>query len=277
MLKSILNKISWLSLDVVFGGLAGMYFFSRLLRVELSIEPYALLALAIWSVYTFDHLQDARRVPSGSNWDRHEFHLQNRIPLTVLLLAAIITGLILGIWYFGFGPTLYLSVGLAAVILLIMVLIRNFSTQAAWLKEINTAIFYIIGIAWLPFYKAEAIDLNAPVWLLAAVYLGLATLNLLMLSYLDEEKDRQDGSHSILTFLPKEKLGRVIRTATIILLVFAAGMGIAFLSFYRIFALILFLMISIHYLSFFNQNFSSERKRVQMELIFSLPWVLAFF
>lgn len=253
-----------------------MYFFSRLLRVDLSFEPYALLAIAIWSVYTFDHLQDARRIPPGSNPDRHQFHIKNRKALTYFLIVSILAAVALGFWYFGFGTTLYLGIGLAVVILLAMILIRVFPHQSAWLKEFNTAFFYVIGVAWLPFYKAESLDLTLPVWGLTFGYLALATLNLLMLSYMDEEKDKKDGSHSILSIISKDKLSQIIRIASVSLLLLTVGMAFAFLSFYRVFAIILFLMIAVHFVSFFHQTWSTERKRVQMELIFSLPWILVF-
>ena len=277
MLQSIYQRISWLSLDVVSGALAGMLFFARLFRAEIEMEAYLLLGGAVWIIYTLDHLLDAEKIPSGSSADRHGYHLRNKRSLWVawgLVVIACISG---GIWVFGWTMVLYLALGLAVLILGVIALLRKFEKSAAWLKELSNALFYVVGISWLPIYFADSVEFNLPSICLAILYFGLAFLNLLMLSSMDAEDDELKGFNSIASFLPEKKIIRSIRLLALGMIVLCLLAGIFFLSFYRVFALLLLLMIGWHYLSFFGKNREVQQNRQKMELVFSLPWILLFF
>lgn len=50
-----------LSLDVVLGGVISGLFFAKLLEVTLPSQVLVELALAVWVIYTLDHLWDAYR------------------------------------------------------------------------------------------------------------------------------------------------------------------------------------------------------------------------
>ncbi len=73
---------SWLSMDVVFGAMASMYFFQELVHVQLEESTYMLLALAVWTLYSLDHLLDARQ-SKGSNSPRRVFYRQNMLVLSI--------------------------------------------------------------------------------------------------------------------------------------------------------------------------------------------------
>ena len=83
--------LSWLSLDVVFGAMATLYFFQELLHVHLDWPAYGLLALAVWCIYTGDHLVDARK-SKGPLSPRRAFHLQYQSLLAVGIVLAVMGG-----------------------------------------------------------------------------------------------------------------------------------------------------------------------------------------
>ncbi|WP_332911644.1 hypothetical protein [Algoriphagus boritolerans] len=166
LLQNLLRYLSWLSIDVVLGAMAGMLFFEKLFRVSLHWPAYALLALAVWSIYTLDHLLDIRKKTTPFS-DRRTFHLKNWKILIFFLFIAGVLGLIGAFWWFGWGKELQLTLGLAGMILGSKLLIRK--AGSGWMKELSIAIFYVIGIAWLPLLRTDSADL---VW----QHLGFFTL-----------------------------------------------------------------------------------------------------
>lgn len=275
--SSVHQRISWLSLDVVSGALAGMLFFARLFRVELDLWGYVLLAGAVWSIYTLDHLLDAEKIPPGSSLDRHSFHSRNRKSLWVTWIIVVIFSVSGGFVYFGFSVVLMLALGLGALILVVIGLLRKFEKNFAWLKELSNAFFYVIGISWLPIFFASSVEFNLPSFGLALTYFGLAFLNLLMLSSLDAKADQTKGFNSIASFLSQQKIIQTIRLLSLGLVLVSLSGALFFLSFYRIFAILILLMVGLHYLIFFGQKKQIENKRREMELAFSFPWLLLFF
>ncbi|MHA7131991.1 hypothetical protein [Algoriphagus namhaensis] len=274
--EKLYSRISWLSLDVVLGGMAGMFFFEKLLQVFIPWEIYGLLALAIWSIYTLDHLLDAKNIPLGSTPDRHQFHLQFKRELTAVLVLAITTGAGLSILIFQFNTAFWVALGLAGLILFVMLLIRRFVWTYGWLKEFSTSVFYLIGICWYPYYAAEPLDIRLPAILLTINYLGIAFLNLLMLSFLDEKKDQSQGFPSLVTLLSGPKLQKSLLFLNLLLVALSLAESILFSSIYRRFGLILLLMAGVHYITFYSPRLSETSKRRRMEISFTLPWLLIF-
>ena len=96
--KKILFYANILSLDVVAGALAGMLFFSDLLGVEVSGKAFVVLALAVWSIYTFDHLWDAKSTKNIPRSDRHYFHYRNFRPMVFAFVLAFFLLGFLFVW-----------------------------------------------------------------------------------------------------------------------------------------------------------------------------------
>lgn len=268
-----LKYISWLSIDVVFGAMAGMLFFGKLLRANLQWPAYALLALAVWSIYTLDHLLDIRKKRTLLS-DRRTFHLKSWKILVFSLSVTVVLGLLGAIWWFGWGRELQLTLGLAVMILGSKLLIRR--AGPGWMKELSIALFYVVGIAWLPLLRSVSVDLVWQNLVFLPMYVSLAFLNLLMLSFLDQEEDRESDFFSALSSLhPLLLMQWIRRLAFAIILISLCGI-ILLTSTYRPFACILLLMALIHYLTFFQTGLTSEQKRMQMEASFMLPGLLLF-
>ena len=254
--------------------MAGMLFFERALRVELNWQEYALLGMAVWCIYTADHLMDARKLAVEHAEDRHHFHLIYQKPLLLMLGIVGCIGLYWAIKFFGFSQELFFGAGLGVVILAIMLAVRKLASKQVRLKELSSAIFYVIGISWLPWYEAPAIDYTWTAFGLTLLYMGLAYLNLIMLSSLDKDSDSESGFSSIATIIPQEKLNpRIHQLAIGLVLVALIGLLLVN-SLYRIFPGLALLMLLVHYLSFFKSGSSPEQIRMRMEIAFLIPAIM---
>ena len=267
----IYQCFTWLSLDVVLGAMAGMLFFGRALRVEIDWQEYALLGMAVWCIYTADHLMDARKLTRDHTENRHHFHLIYQKFLFVVLGIVGSGGLAWAIRYFGFTHELFFGAGLGVLILLIMLAVRKFASNRARIKELSSAIFYVVGISWLPWYETPEIDYTWTALGLTILYMGLAYLNLIMLSSLDTKSDKVAGFSSIATIIPESRLNPIIRQLAALLLLFALIGLFLVESFYRIYPGLILIMLLLHYLSFFKSGLKSEQIRMRMEIAFLVP------
>ncbi|MEP0714288.1 MAG: hypothetical protein ABJC55_20400, partial [Algoriphagus sp.] len=142
------------------------------------------------------------------------------------------------------------------------------------LKELSSAIFYVIGISWLPWYEAPSIEYSWTAVVLTILYMGLAYLNLIMLSSLDTESDQESGFSSIATLLTQEKLNPRIHQLAIALIAFTFLVLVVVNSLYRILPSLLLVMLLVHYLCFFKSSLKPEQIRMRMEIAFLIPAIL---
>lgn len=270
-LQKLIRSISWLSIDVVFGAMAGMYFFMDLFHASLSWPAFALLGLAVWSIYTLDHLIDVRSIRTELV-PRREFHRKFRKALWFLLILTVLIGLVGAFTWFGWGKELQLTLILALLILGSRVMIRKIGP--GWMKEFSIAVFYVIGIVWLPLLRADAVDITWTALLYVPTYILLAFLNLLMLSFLDRDEDAKSGFFSVASTLPTQKIIQLIRQLAFGLIFLSLAGFILLPSFYRPFSCVVVLIALVHYVSFFQSGLPAHQKRQRMELAFSIPWLL---
>lgn len=278
-MKILLNTyrwFTWLSGDVVIGAIAGMLFFSKVLRTEISWEVYGLLGMAVWCIYTADHLLDSRKIPLGPSLDRHQVHRVYGKSLRYMLGGIGTLGLIWAINLFGWKVQLLIGGVLGISILGLMLLMRMLGKKLIWLKELSTAFFYVIGVSWYSWFQMGAMDFRWEPVSITLIYMLLAYLNLLMLSSLDAAKDKQAGFESLATVLTPLKLTAVIRKLALALILVAFFGFVLFSSFYRLYSCLLLLMALVHYLTFFNPNISTEAVRMRMEAAFIVPVLLLF-
>lgn len=265
--------ISFLSLDVVFGAMGGMLFFSGLLDVHIAAEIYLLLGTAVWCIYTGDHLLDARQARELVS-PRHQFHQKYQWILLIEVFVFAVLGIGSAMRFLGWGKELYYSVLLGLLILGMMILLRKAGKAAGLLKELSTAVFYVLGVAWIPLLRTDRMELHWKSLSFLACYMALAFLNLLMLSLLDQKEDRTQGFSSAASILGSEKLETLVKRLNLIL-IFLGLVGSIFLqSYYRPYSFVLLGMVLVHYLTFFNKQISPEAKRKRMEAAFLIPWLL---
>lgn len=276
LLSKIYLRLSWLSVDVVFGAIGGAVFFSKLLRVELDWDIYLLLGMAVWSIYTADHLLDSRKKTEANLSPRHQFHLRNSKALSILLAVFMLGGLVFAYQIFGLSKEMIWSLILGGLILASMTLIRKAGKSMVWAKEISISIFYVLGSAWIPLLRVEPIDLTWNSWAFIGVYILLALINLLILSHLDRKQDEDAGFASAAQLFSPIGFIELIRRACFLFLILVLGCFILFPSFYRPFACVFLVMGLVHYLAFFNPKLNAEQVRMRTEAIFMLPLLLYF-
>lgn len=271
LIQRIFQLISWLSLDVVVGAMASLYFFQELLHVSLDWPAFVLLGLAVWTIYNLDHLLDARKIANNSS-PRREFHRRHQIILGLGILIAVGSGLAEAFFWMGWGKEFLLTLILAVSMFGCRWAIQKFGPVL--LKEVSIALFYVVGAIWLPLLRAEAADLTWAVLIFASLFFVLALLNLWMLSFLDREEDRRDGFLSIALLYPSLQLIQWIRSLSFLGIFGSLAAFILLPSFYRPFSCVLLLLLLVHYLTFFQTRLSSAQKRQRMELAFWIPWLL---
>ena len=148
---------SWLSLDVVFGALASMYFFQELVHVQLEWPIFVLLGLAVWTIYSLDYLLDARQ-SKGSSSPRRVFYRQNKLVLSLGVLVAVVIGLAGAFYWLGWNTEMQLTLVLVLAMGGCRWVIQKIGPVA--LKEVSIALFYVVGSLWLPMLRSEAQDLS---------------------------------------------------------------------------------------------------------------------
>jgi len=272
------EKFNLLSLDVVAGACAGMCFFSDLMKVDLSWKIYLLLALAVWSIYTFDHLLDAKKVKGQALSERHRFHQDHFILLLVLLFIAVICGFVLALWFL---PTLRLlgsGLILASLIVSSMSILRIAGKKTAAIKEFSTALFYVAGLALIPLLNID-FSFSSNYWMyFLGAYLLLAWYNLVFLSFSDSEQDLVEGQPSIVTVIGRVNTQRLLWGLSIIGLLYLVFLFLILPSYYHIYTLIWGLMFLMHIISFVaSSSDKSAETRKRLELAFSLPLLLLLF
>ena len=275
---AIYEKLNLLSLDVVAGACSGMYFFADLMKLELSWKIYLLLALAVWSIYTFDHLLDAKKVQGPSRTQRHRFHQKHFNLLLVFMAVAVVAGLFLAFWFLPTMKMLGSGLILAFLTLSSMVGLRLGGNKTAVVKELSTALFYVSGLVLAPFLYFD-FSFSSNNWLFyVGAYLLLAWFNLVFLSYLDGEEDSADGHSSVVTVIGKVKTRRLLWVLSVTGLIYLVFLFVLLPSFYHIYSLIWGLMLLMHIISFVESpNAKNIKIRKRLELAFSLPVLLLLF
>jgi hypothetical protein len=274
VIKRIYHLVHLLSLDVALGAMAGMYFFVNLLDTAIPTGLYLLLAMAVWVIYTLDHVLDTFIQADLLKSPRHIFHLKFRKPISILLL--LVTGVGFLILFLVETLQVYLLPGvvLGFVILSVRGILKQLGTNGALLKEFSTACLYVAGISLAPIWTCDfCLTGNSSYFFIA--YVLIAWLNLLVLSFLDADIDKKAGFHSILSILTIPTLQRLILgigvfTGVLLLLLF-----IFLDSYHHIHTALLLLMLSIHLIQYLQHDKIGEDKiRQRLEASFLIPLFL---
>ncbi|RZS95016.1 hypothetical protein [Cecembia calidifontis] len=271
-LTSIWRVLNLLSLDVVFGAMAGMLFFADLLDVSLPFVLYVVLGMAVWGIYTLDHLIDAKRIVHLASSDRHRFHQKHFVSLCIILAIVVLSGFGLMICFESLHFIFFPGVIFAGGMVLWMGFLQFFEKKLAWLKEISTAVFYAIGISLAPFFSVFPNEVPVEFFLILIAYILLAGINLFMLSYIDEKSDAQDKLGSALLLMSKIVLRRFILLLSMGAIIYLVGVFILVPSYYRIHVSVLLLLVLFHVFEFNRENGQNIRER--LEASFLLPLVL---
>ncbi|WP_373521411.1 hypothetical protein [Aquiflexum sp.] len=263
-----------LSIDVVFGSMAGMYFFSEILETSCPLLSYFLLGFAVWGIYTLDHLVDAKLAKEKATSPRHQFHQKYFRLISISWLLVMLIGFLLLIFFSEIYFTIIPGIILALSMALWMGCLKWFGEKASWLKEISTAGFYVSGITLVP-WILKSPDFDPKIYfLLVLAYLIIAFLNLLILSFIDQKGDERDKFGSILVLFTKTQISSLIWYLGVFCLIFLIIILFWQPSFFRIHTSLLLLMLLFHLIQFASIGKDVAVVRQKLEAVFILPLVL---
>lgn len=242
------------------GSICGALMFAKMLKVSLLPYGIAALALSVWIIYTIDHLIDAKEIKGYAATTRHRFHQQHfNILLLALVLAIAIVSVLL---FFIRVQVLYGGLLLIGAVLLYLLLHRYLKIP----KEILISILYTCGVL-LPSLMVTSLSLQALPLTSIVMFMLSAFANLLVFSWYDYEKDKQDGFKSIAITLGKNN------TQVIVCLIGLVSIVLGWLAKDNTAALLIFSMIAVQVMLIFFPFFfeKQERYRLVGDGAFMLP------
>ncbi|MGB3467650.1 MAG: UbiA family prenyltransferase [Cyclobacteriaceae bacterium] len=186
-----------LSLDIVAGAIIFSLFISQILGIVVSTVVYVELGLAVWCIYTWDHLKDAKSVAQPSTF-RHQFHKRNSETLYLLLIVCLLIGAFLVFWL----PvrTLYMGVAISIFVLIYFFTIHFY--PKFYHKETFIAILYGMGVVLGPFSNLDDYAMGS-LYFYPFFAVTIAFTNLILFAEFDRESDLKDGYPSLALKLGK--------------------------------------------------------------------------
>ncbi|WP_156152321.1 hypothetical protein [Flammeovirga sp. OC4] len=188
-MKQLYHYIQALSIDVALGAIVCSMFLGKINNTEIPTPIYFSLGIAVWVIYTLDHLMDAFSIQHTAHTFRHAFHQKYKKALSTACSILAFVGFIITVTYlpltvFYHGIILMIIVG--AYLLIINLKFVPFST----FKETTVALIYTLGVA-LPVYSLSDTYHPALHFFSVSIFI-LATINLLEFSLFDFESDKKD-------------------------------------------------------------------------------------
>ena len=216
MLK-IIHFVQSLSLDITAGAVINSLFIARVFGVNLSIPVLMGLAIAIWLIYTVDHLMDARKTKGKADNPRHAFHQKHQILLMIMAGLAFVAGLIntfyLPVRTVCFGGVL---AGLSGVYFLYLQ-----KPKCAKGKALFAAFVYTAGVVAGPGSLVSGLELGQLFPVLQIMLLAYA--NLLLISLYEIAMDKRDQKVSAATDKGEKRVSRQVWWLTIMVCLLAAA------------------------------------------------------
>ena len=205
----LFKYIQFLSLDVVAGALLSSAFVAKIFELDLSTPVLIGLGIAIWLIYTADHLMDAYRIKGRATNPRHAFH--QRYFKAMIIISLVVFGLgICNIFYLPWN-TVKIGSGLILFVGLYFLTTQLTKSKSVIHKEVSAALIYSFGIFAGPISLMNTFD-QSFIFLFGQFFL-IALLNLLIFPLYEIESDREDQMKSLVLKLGGERMKRIIHWA----------------------------------------------------------------
>jgi len=274
MLRTTLRTAQNLSLDVVLGAVISSMFVANFLSVSLSLVELTALGLAVWLIYTADHLTDAMQIPHTAHTTRHRYHQQYFRPILVGW-AFLATG---GVLLLSQLSQVLVLKGLVMVafVFVYFLLIQILPRITFFHKELMIAVLYTGGVFLAPVH-IHASGFDRTLVLLCGQYFMLALVNVFIISWYELGSDQKDGHHSYIVSLGSVRGIRAISIGLGIIYTSIAFSVIFFKSseeFLFVQLILLLMTITLHAVLHFPRYFIRKRRyRGWSDAIFSYPLV----
>lgn len=275
-MRKLLTLIQNLSLDVTAGAVICSLYVAKLFEIRLESSMLVGLGVAIWLIYTIDHLFDAKKDGGNSTNQRHAFHQKYFKPIIYVTAIVFLVG-VFNLYYLPWVTT-KLGLILALLVLIYIGSLHLLKLNKTWHKEFLGAIIYSFGIFVAPLSLLKHWDVF--VLYVFAVFFLIVVTNLLVFPIFEYNNDRSNNIQSIATLYGKafvRKLAVIILVLNVLLIV--CGMiylnpvmtGARWLnSEYILFMMTLVLAVLLRYPTFFQYN---DRYRLVGDGIFFFPLI----
>ena len=260
------------SIDISIGSVIGALFVAKYIGVTLDFFVLVELFLAVWLIYTFDHLVDSGSGDLELVTFRHKLH--RRLSTSIWGVWSFTLVVLLTLLFKIPNKTLIAGGILGLFVVIYFVLLKFPEDRKIYHKELSAAVIYATGIFLGPltiYQGYYTLDL----WILYSEFLVLALANLLMFSVFEEAIDQRSGFHSLVKSIGILKTKYIVNVL-VILLILASSMGMLF---YRnepqIFGAQLTILVMVLVLALIIANRKSliinQRFRIIADAIFFLP------
>jgi hypothetical protein len=247
-------------------------FLASFLEVDLQHQILVVLALAVWVIYTSDHLIDAYGMDRSASSARHAFHQKYFRFMAVAVFLA--TGL--GLYLVTQIPRHTMMGGfyLGAVVVVYFAILSLWKQRSLFFKETMVALVYALGIFTGPL---TALNTSIPfkVWPLFVQFALLALVNLLEFSFFEKNMDRSDGHGSIVLKIGRRRTQRVIWICLVLLFLSTSPLIIGFwqdLAMIKAQALVFLMSLTLASIMLFKEYFKTkERYRMLGDGAFIIP------
>lgn len=265
LLVNLFRYFRWLSLDIALGGAILVSFVGEQFELEVGFFIQTAVSIAIWMIYTADHLWDAKNLESPS-MARHQFHKQN---FKNIALALVVTTC-LGALNLFFLPQQVLIHGVMIVLIVAVYFLIQKRLSLLGTKELVIALVYSASMF---LYPHALLQFELMHWLMLTEMVFIALSNLCIITLMEAEMDRQDGTSTILNIVSERSL-RVILSLLLIILVGFTTIELWFI--YQPFQLFILLAASVLLtINIFPAFFSKqERYRWIGDAVFFIPFFL---
>ncbi len=202
-----MQLIRTLSIDIAIGAAACSFMIAHYLKVNMPYTVYVTLSLAVWLIYTFDHLMDARKVVRKALIPRHRFHQKYFNQLLIIWLVVFL----LAVWFaITFLPIDVLKTGIliGGGVIAYFIMLRFFEKEWFFQKELFVAFVYTVGVMLGPVVTFKSISAITMLFFLQLFIIAL--INLLAFSWFEEEEDVYDQHFSIIQRLKANQVVRII-------------------------------------------------------------------
>lgn len=269
MLIRCYKTFTWLSLDITAGAIIFMYFLSMEFGTPVHWSEAVALGLAVWIIYTVDHLLDAR-IANKPISPRRKFHRQYFKVLFFFTASAFCFGL----WVMTLLSREIMITGgvLATLTVSYLTFIQIYERFA--FKEILVAIGYAGGVSLIPFSYLELVV--AWHWGSIVLLFLTALINLILFSWFERKQDQEEGFTSLVLVVGEEKVSMILGVIFVLVMIgtgviMQVGLSLTLAIFFLLAVAINFCLS--RYSFFFSQN---NRYRGAIDAVFLLPlvWLL---
>jgi 4-hydroxybenzoate polyprenyltransferase len=265
--RQVIQLIQNLSLHIVAGVCISAIFIGDIFQIEIESPALTVLGVSVWLIYTLDHLIDVNDKEQFLS-QRHQFHKDNyntfiiflpwisilllynifKLPLITIIAGGILVGLI-GVYFFTF---------------------KVYSKRITSYKEIFIAIGFSTGIFLASIHHYSSINFLTFGFYLQ--FLLLAYLNVLIISFVDYNMDKEEGFSSIGSRKDKEFISKLVSKFFIIL--FFVSVILIFFSFPSVlpsFTMLLMVFSLFLIFKFGIEKLSAEQVHFLADAVFLLP------